>query len=264
MTKLKFLFFGLTFLLLSSCRFGNKLQDVQITSDVPRTRIYINGVEQGVTPNYVTLNKNQLYDLELKAPGYYPYKTTLSSFGFRNFEDINAKMPKTQEEYLAMRQKNSLNIPASQYSFVRTGQINNPNHFANNANSAYVSDTGSPINYTPRKINQKSAASPTTEPRQSNQPSLLGSMAGLIAEALVTTAISNYTGTNTLNAYTPTNNTGGVSPRKRKPNVTYWEPCSYCYGGIQKSGFSTSSKRCPKCFGKGKIKRVDWDAMHSL
>ena len=89
-------------------------------------------------------------------------------------------------------------------------------------------------------------------------------MAGLIAEALVTTAISNYTGTNTLNAYTPTNNTGGVSPRKRKTNVTYWEPCSYCYGGIQKSGFSTSSKRCPKCFGKGKIKRVDWDAVHSL
>ena len=96
-------------------------------------------------------------------------------------------------------------------------------------------------------------------PTENENPSVWSQLPGIIANAVVTTAINEYTGgSGTANTPDTTALTAGTGKKRRK-NVTYWEPCSYCYGGAKKTGFSTGV--CPKCLGKGKYKRVDWTAM---
>lgn len=67
-------------LLLAGCtsRLNGPTQEVKITSNVPNTRIYVDGVDYGTTPGLVTLQRNKQYYLELKAEGYYPYRRLLA------------------------------------------------------------------------------------------------------------------------------------------------------------------------------------------
>lgn len=198
---------------------GEQMQDVYVSTDVPNTRIYVNGVEQGTTPNYVTLDKKQQYNLELKTTGYYPYTKRISVSQGNKFEPISVRMPRNREEFLAMT---SPPLP------VRNQTIDTPS----------------------------SQVPPSQESQSSN---FWGELAGLVAGAVVNAAINEYTGgSGTANTPDTTALTAGTGKKRRK-NVTYWEPCSYCYGGAIKTGFSTGV--CPKCLGKGKYKRVDWTAM---
>lgn len=194
------------------------MQDVLVSSDVPHTKIYVNGVEQGTTPNYITLDKKKKYNLELKAKGYYPYTERLSASRGNTFEPISVRMPRNREEFLAMT--------------------------------------------SPPPVQRQTNDTPSSQAPQSQEsqgPNFWGTMAGVVAGAIINTAINEYTGgSGTANTPDTTALTAGTGKKRRK-NVTYWEPCSYCYGGAKKTGFSTGV--CPKCLGKGKYKRVDWTAM---
>ena len=215
---------------------NNRTQNVQIHSNAPNTEIYVDGVYYGKTPNIVTLKRSKTYNLELKAPGYYPLHRKIKGsidplfFGnllvggvpmvldlatgtYKKFESISATLPTTQEDYIAMH------TPAR-----------------NDSEENQSSDSGSSWG------------------RQ---------LTGIVVSSLISAAANEYLGTG--NSYVSPSDSAvssGGNSRKRKPNVTYWEPCSYCYGGMKKGGFSTGV--CPKCLGKGKIKCVDWDAMYSL
>ena len=48
-------------------------QDVEIKSNVPNARFFIDGKERGTTPGTVELERDRNYILEVKAPGYCTY-----------------------------------------------------------------------------------------------------------------------------------------------------------------------------------------------
>ena len=212
-------------LLLGSCTssVNGKFQDVKITSNVPNTRIYINGKDCGTTPNYVTLQRTDKYYLELKAPGYYPYRryvtgeidpifyTGILGGGVpmiidavkgthKEFEPIDAVMPTSEMPIIGIE-------PAS----------------SNEAEAG--SNFGSQL-------------------------------AGIIVSSLVTAATNEFIGSPTLSApASPSNSTGGGSISVHTPQKT----CTYCNGTGKVSEKGTNygygagyyQKQCPSCLGKG-------------
>lgn len=68
-------------LLLSGCAsiINGRTQKVNIQSNVPNARIFINGEDQGTTPNKVRLKRRSHYEVVIRAKGYSPYRETLRS-----------------------------------------------------------------------------------------------------------------------------------------------------------------------------------------
>ena len=199
------------------------MQDVLVSSDVPHTKIYVNGVEQGTTPNYITLDKKKKYNLELKAKGYYPYTKRLSASRGNTFEPISVRMPRNREEFLAMT--------------------------------------------SPPPVQRQTNDTPSSQAPQSQEsqgPNFWGTMAGVVAGAIINTAINEYLGPDTGSTVDTTPSAGNTGSRSRVSSRREIE-CPLCHG----SGYSISMERapdfdtgfeakyrpkCKKCGGRKKVK----------
>ena len=205
------------------CCAGKQMQDVLVSSDVPHTKIYVNGVEQGTTPNYITLDKKKKYNLELKAKGYYPYTKGLSASRGNTFEPISVRMPRNREEFLAMT--------------------------------------------SPPPVQRQTNDTPSSQAPQSQEsqgPNFWGTMAGVVAGAIINTAINEYLGPgaeSTFDTTVSTGNTGSRSSISSRREMV----CPLCHG----TGYSISMKNatnygtgytekyrplCRKCGGRKKVR----------
>ncbi|MBE6419854.1 MAG: PEGA domain-containing protein [Akkermansiaceae bacterium] len=68
-------------LLVNSCAtvVNGTTQEVVVKSNVQGARIYINGIDRGVSPNLVTLERSESYTLEMRAPGFATHREKLES-----------------------------------------------------------------------------------------------------------------------------------------------------------------------------------------
>lgn len=221
-------------LLLGCCTssINGEFQDVKITSNVPNTRIYVNGQYYGTAPNYVSLKRTEKYYLELKAPGHYPYRKYVTG-----------------------------NINPIFYTGILGGGL------------PMIFDA---VRGTHREFEPIAAVMPTSEipvagtsiPTNNNSNidgnSVWSQLPGIIANAVVTTAINEYLGPDagsTVDTTSSAGNTGSRSSVSSRREIV----CPLCHG----SGYSISMERvpnydtgfkakyrpkCKKCGGRKKVK----------
>lgn len=235
---------------------NGKTQELTIHANVPNATVYLDGEDVGAVAEKITIKRRRKdYQLAVLAPGYTPYQAQLKSKLSNTFYGnillgggpigmivdacTGGCWEYDKDMTIALYKKGSKEANIARY-YQQLTQSSQKDKIVLNA---------------PKKQRKKSTTSGSS--------SRWSEVAATVAGAVVTSAVNAYLTPNSGNVLSGGGVVSGSSQssgsRRSKPNVTYWEPCSYCYGGSVKGGFSTGV--CPKCFGKGKIERVDWSAM---